>query len=131
MGDKVSNQNSEARDDDQKIEENYDFDQHGHAGNKDLRAEKDAIFKDEQTENFAQRLMSRSKHEESDQLHREHDRESQYGHGTGEPEGLTNSIGNGQRKYHAHRTDDEQELGCRTSWISRATLSRPMIRHTK
>jgi len=39
-----ANKHSEARDDDEQIEQDYDFDQQRHAGNKDLRSKKNAIF---------------------------------------------------------------------------------------
>ena len=96
-----------------------------------LRAEKDTVLKHEQAGNLAERLVPDGEHEESDQVHRQHDRERENRHRAGKSERTADLVGNNKGKSTQNAPTTSAELGCRISWMSRATLRRRMIRHTR
>src|SRR4051812_34191966 len=58
MRHQVRDEHSEARDDDQQVEQDDYLDQQRHARNQYLRAEKDAVFEHQQPQDLADRLMT-------------------------------------------------------------------------
>lgn len=77
MHEEEANKHSKARNDDQQIEKDDNFDQQGHAGNENLRAKEYAVFQNEQSENLADRLVAHGQHQKSEEFHRKHDGQSE------------------------------------------------------
>ena len=81
VNEQILDKNTKAGDDDEKIEENDDLDQHRHSGHENLRAQKDAVLEHQETEDLTDGFMSHGEHQKADQLHRQHDRKREHRNG--------------------------------------------------
>src|SRR5579884_11291 len=95
-----TDQHAETCHDDQKIEENDNLDQQRHPRNQNLRTEKDAVFEDQQAENLADRLVAHGQHQESEEFHRQHDRQSENDHMSCRRRLPVHMVRNDEGKHH-------------------------------
>ena len=69
--------------------------------------EEHSVFQHEEAENLTDGLMPNGKHQEADELHRQHDGEREDRDRSREVEGRPDAVGNRERENHSEGADDQ------------------------